>query len=88
MIWGRKVVELATCPRAANRDLLSDTDSNSIQIHGNSPVDELVTTALSRSSVLLVNRAGRSQATCLYFNALGQLSPSQIGSKIAYSWPM
>jgi len=30
--------------------------------------------ALSRSSALLVNWAGRSQAPCLYFNALGQLS--------------
>jgi hypothetical protein len=27
--------------------------------------------ALSRSWVLLVNRAGRSQPACLYFNALG-----------------
>ena len=44
--------------------------------------------ALSRSSVLLVKRSGRSQAPCRYFNALGQLSPSQIGSKIDYSWPM
>ena len=45
-------------------------------------------TALSRSWVLLVNRAGRSQLACLYFNALGHSSPSQIGSEIAYSWPM
>jgi hypothetical protein len=44
--------------------------------------------ALSRSWVLLVNRAGRSQPACLYFNALGHSSPSQIGSEIAYSWPM
>jgi hypothetical protein len=42
--------------------------------------------ALSRSWVLLVNRAGRSQPTC--FNALGHSTPSQISSEIAYSWPM
>jgi hypothetical protein len=44
--------------------------------------------ALSRSWVLLVNRAGRSQPACLYFNALGHSLPSQIGWKITYSWPM
>ena len=33
-------------------------------------------------------RRGRSQAACLCFNALGQLSSSQISSKIASSWPM
>ena len=44
--------------------------------------------ALSRSWVLLVNRAGRSQSACLYFNALGHSLPSQIGWKITYSWPM
>ena len=44
--------------------------------------------ALSRSWVLLVNRAGRFQPACRYFNALGHSSPSQISSEIAYSWPM
>ena len=39
--------------------------------------------ALSRSWVLLVNRAWRSLPACLYFNALGPSWPSQIGSKIA-----
>jgi len=45
-------------------------------------------TALSRSWVLLVNSARRSQPTCLYFKALGHSSPSQIRPEIAYSWPM
>jgi hypothetical protein len=31
---------------------------------------------------------GRFQPACLYFNALGHSSPSQITSEIAYSWPM
>jgi hypothetical protein len=44
--------------------------------------------ALSRSWVLLVNSAGRSQPASLNINALGRSSPSQIGSKVAYSWPM
>ena len=44
--------------------------------------------ALSRSWVLLVNSARRSQPACLYFNALGHSSPSQIRPEIAYSWPM
>jgi len=30
----------------------------------------------------------RSQPACLYFNALGHSLPSQIGSKITFSWPM
>ena len=51
-------------------------------------IEHVLLTALSRSWVLLVNSAGRSQPACLYFNALGHSSPSQIGSEIAYSWPM
>ena len=51
-------------------------------------IAEAIQEALSRSSVLLVNSAVGSQRTCLNFNALGSSSPSQIGSKIAYSWPM
>ena len=35
-----------------------------------------------------LNSAGRSQPACLNINALGRTSPSQIGSKIVYSWPM
>jgi hypothetical protein len=41
---------------------------------------------LSRSWVLLVNSAGRSQPASLNINALGRSSLSQIGSKVAYSW--
>jgi hypothetical protein len=37
--------------------------------------------ALSRSWVLLVNRAWRSLPACRYFNALGPSWSSQIGSK-------
>ena len=51
-------------------------------------IEHVFLAALSRSWVLLVNRAGRSQPACRYFNALGHSSPSQIGSEIAYSWPM
>ena len=44
--------------------------------------------ALSRSWVLLVNRAKRSQPASLYFNTLGHSSASEIGSEVGYSWPM
>ena len=40
-------------------------------------IEHVLLTALSRSWVLLVNRAGRFQPACLYFNALGHSSPSQ-----------
>ena len=52
------------------------------------PSSDMIAPALSRSWVLLVNRAGRSQPVSLYYNTLGHSSPSQIGSEVGYSWPM
>jgi transposase-like protein len=44
--------------------------------------------AWSRSWVLLVNSAWCPQSPCPYFNSLGPMSPSLIGSKITYTWRM